>query len=122
MIFTDSSRGNASQSRIDVDDSEGDTSFGQPGSSSYQGGNEEASVSQLVQGHSMDPHSFDTSEPNSLQMSSTHHHEQEQHNLSQNINFSHDAPTSFSRDMFPRHTSHQENESETVKTRSKIRF
>ena len=108
-MITDSSRGNASQSRIDIDDSEGDTSFGQPGSASFQAGNDETSISQMVQGDSIQ-NSFDSSEHH-LQATSSYQELQRQHERAmlsnqaplQNIDFRHDGgpPTSFTRDMFP---------------------
>ena len=119
ITITDSSRGNASQSRLDVDDSEGDTSFGQPGSASFQVGNDETSISQMVQGDSMQ-NSFDSSEHH-LQMPPSYQQLQQQPQeaiisdqaSSQNI-FGQGGgpPTSFSRDMFPQ----PDNDPGTVRT------
>ena len=109
LTIADSSRGNASQSRIDVDDSKGDTSFGQPGSASFQVGNDETSISQMVQGDSMQ-NSFDSSEHH-LQVPPSYEQLQQQQQeaiisdqaSSQNVIFGQAGgpPTSFSRDMFP---------------------
>ena len=115
---TDSSRGNASQSRIDIDDSEGDTSFGHT-ASSFRDGNEDISVTHMVQENSMESQSLDVSEQNSLQMTSTQQQQSEQQSLSsqllsQNANLSQHAPTSFSRDMFPQQAVGQANASDSV--------
>ena len=115
----DSSRGNASQSRIDIDDSEGDTSFGHT-ASSFRDGNEDISVTHMVQENSLESQSLDASEQNSLQMTSTQQQQSEQQSLSsellsQNTNLSQHAPTSFSRDMFPQQTG-QPNVSDSVST------
>merc|ERR1719273_2477371 len=72
----DTSRGNASHGRIDVDDSEGDTSFGQPGAS-FRGGNDDNSVTQIVQEHSMESQSLDNSEQNSMHMNTGPNPEEE---------------------------------------------
>ena len=55
-----------------------------------------------------------------MQMNTGPNPEQEQHSMnsnysSQNITLGRDAPTSFSRDMFPQHISEQSNESESVR-------
>ena len=73
----------------------------------------------MVQEHSMESRSLDNSEQNSIQMSTMPSHDQEQHSInsnssSQNINIGQDAPTSFSRDMFPQQVTEQPNESDTV--------
>ena len=56
----------------------------------------------------MEQHSLDTSDPNSFQMGAynSQQFQPEQHSgnsnpSSQNIDYNQDAPTSFSRDMFP---------------------
>ena len=106
----DSSRGNAGQSRIDVDDSEGDTSFGQPGSS-FRGAHDDTSASHLVHENSMDAQSLD----NSMQMSSgriPERHSMNSNSYSQNVHLDQNAPTSFRSDMFPPHSS---NESDVVR-------
>jgi len=113
----DSSRGNASQSRIDIDDSEGDTSFGHT-ASSFRDGNEDISVTHMVQENSMESQSLDVSEQNSLQITSTQQQQSEQQSLSsqllsQNANLSQHAPTSFSRDMFPQQAVGQANASDS---------
>ena len=107
---TDSSRGNAGQSRIDVDDSEGDTSFTQPGSS-FRGANDDTSASHLVQDNSMDGQSLD----NSMQMGSSRIPDplsMNSNSSTQNANLDQNAPTSFRSDMFPR--SGQSSESDAV--------
>ena len=78
----------------------------------------------MVQEHSMESRSLDNSEPNSIQMNRGAHPEQEQHSMnsnssSQNINLGPNAPTSFSRDMFPQNISEQ-NQSETVSLKTLV--
>ena len=55
-----------------------------------------------------------------MQMNTGPNPEQEQHSMnsnysSQNINLVRDAPTSFSRDMFPQHIPEQSNDPESVR-------
>ena len=112
-MFSDSSRGNAGQSRIDVDDSEGDTSFGQPGSS-FRGANDDTSASHMVQENSMDAQSMD----NSMQMGSSRvpeQHSMNSNSSSHNVNLDPNAPTSFRSDMFPPSRSGRSSESDAVR-------
>ena len=77
-------------------------------------------MTQIVQEHSLESQSLDNSEQNSIQMNTGPNPEQGQHAINSNysshgIGLGRDAPTSFTRDMFPQHTSEQHNESESVR-------
>ena len=77
-------------------------------------------MTQIVQEHSLESQSLDNSQQNSIQMNTGPNPEQGQHSInsnysSQGISLGRDAPTSFTRDMFPQHTSEQHNASESVR-------